>query len=182
MLNQDCSELEWENFFDEHDWIFGGINEIQILGKITKQPIVSGSSVFGKGEKKGDFMLNTKGAISFTIPIEIKRADTALLKSKCYREGIFKISSDLNGGVAQLRAYLRKWHLVSSRTDENRDLLEAKGIYTIQPKGILIIGNLKQLDDRSKKECFELFRQNQKDIHIITYDEVYERMNYLFGV
>ena len=83
MLNEECKEQEWQNFFEEHDWIFGGIYEVEILAKVVNQPILSSPNAFGIGEKR---------------------------------------------------------------------------------------------------EAFELFRQNQKDIHIVTFDEVYHRAQYLLGI
>jgi hypothetical protein len=99
-----------------------------------------------------------------------------------YRQDVYCPSNDLNGGLAQLRTYLRKWQIEGSRTEENKDLLESAGIYTVQPLGILIVGNLNEIkEDRKKREAFELFRQNQKDVHIITFDEVFARAVQLLG-
>lgn len=78
---------------------------------------------------------------------------------------------------------MRKWHVEGSRTEANRDLLERQGIYTIQPRGIFIIGHLDQLkESREMRDSFELFRQNQKDVHIVTFDEVYYRAQHLLGI
>lgn len=180
MLKEKCTEPEWQNFFNEHDWILGGILDVQILGKIQSQPHLKGANVDGFGGKKGDFLLSTKGSAKFSVIVEIKTPRTTLLMDRPYREGIFSPSTDLNGGMAQLRSYLKKWELESSRTEDNRDILEQKGIYTIQPRGVLIIGHLDQVkNDRTKRRDFELFRQNQKDVHIVTFDEVYHRAKFI---
>lgn len=183
LLKEEVQEQEWQDFFEEHDWIFGGVYDVQILAKVVNQPILSSPNVWGKGEKRGDLLLGTQGAISFTSVAEIKKSHTPLLKANPYRQGIYSISEELNGGVAQLRAYINKWQIEGSRTDVNKDLLESQEMYTIQPRGILVIGNLDQLKgDREKREAFELFRQNQKDIHIVTFDELYHRAKYLLGI
>lgn len=181
MLQEDCKEQEWQDFFAEHDWILGGICEIQILSKVIAQPVLAGANVFGKNEKIADFLLGSQGNVRFTAVAEIKKSKTDLLKGAPYR-GAYYPSDELNGGLAQLRAYMRKWQLEGSRTDANKDFLESKGIYTIQPRGILIIGHLYQLkENREKRDSFELFRQNQKDVHIVTFDEVYYRALHLLG-
>lgn len=52
-------------------------------------------------------------------------------------------------------------------------------IYTVQPKGILIIGNLNELKTEDEKVSFELFRRNIANPEIITYDELLERAKFI---
>lgn len=182
MLTKQSLEQEWQNFFKEHNWILGGVHDIQYLSDVADRPIFSGADVQGKGEKRGDFLAYTGGNARFTVIVEVKKANTQLLKSP-YRPDVYCPSNDLNGGIAQLRAYLRKWQIEGSRKEENKDLLESAKIFTVQPSGILIIGNLDEIKEcRKKREAFELFRQNQKDVHIITFDEVFSRAQALFGL
>ncbi len=183
MINERCSEQEWQDFFKEQDWILGGIHDIHYLSELSDQPIFSGANFQGQGEKRGDFLACTNGNARFTSIVEIKKATTPLLQSQAYRQDVYTPSSELNGGLAQLRAYLRKWQIEGSRTDENKDILENAGIYTIQPMGILIIGNLNEVkQDRKKREAFEVFRYNQKDVHIVTFDEVFARAEQLLDL
>jgi hypothetical protein len=50
----------------------------------------------------------------------------------------------------------------------------------INPKCILICGNLKDsLKNEEHKSSFELFRKNLKDIEIITYDELFSKIEIL---
>ena len=60
---------------------------------------------------------------------------------------------------------------------ENQELL--KNIYTVSPKGIIIIGNTEQLIDLSKRGSFERFRREMHNPEIITYDELYERAKFI---
>ena len=176
MLKERCAEQEWQNFFKEEPWILGGVHDIQYLSEVSDQPIFSSANFQGRGEKRGDFLACTSGSARFTAIVEIKKATTSLLQSQAYRQDVYSPSNELNGGLAQLRSYLRKWQIEGSRTDENKDLLENVGIYTVQPMGILILGNLDEIkEDRKKREAFEVFRYNQKDVHIVTFDEVLAR-------
>lgn len=76
-----------------------------------------------------------------------------------------------------MQAACREW-LESSRSAGNRDAL--KEAFTIQPKGILVVGNLKQLkDDRMRIHSFELFRRNLTNPEILTFDELYERAAFI---
>ena len=70
-----------------------------------------------------------------------------------------------------------EWEIVGARTDQNRDALE--GIYTISPRGIVVIGKTSQLDTRDKKNSFERFRREIRSPEIITFDELYERTKFI---
>lgn len=183
MLEEDCNEEVWQEFFEEHDWMIGGMQDIQFLNNIRKQPVVALANVMGLGQRKGDLLLASKGNVRFTVLAELKKASTMLLQEDKSRPGIYFPSRDLNAGVAQLRLYMRKWAVEGSRLEANKDILESQGIYTVQPRGILIIGHLKELGkDRIKIEAFELFRDNQKDVIIVTFDEIYDRARSLLAV
>ena len=45
----------------------------------------------------------------------------------------------------------------------------------IHPKAV-IIGNLFSLEEKEMKRSFELFRNNQKNLRIVTYDECLEQL------
>ena len=53
-------------------------------------------------------------------------------------------------------------------------------VYTIEPKGILIIGNTKELSgNESIISCFEGFRRNTTNPEIVTFDELFERAKFM---
>jgi len=54
-------------------------------------------------------------------------------------------------------------------------LLERSACYTIQPKGILVIGHTDQLDDNAMRMTFELARRNLQNPEVITFDELLAR-------
>jgi hypothetical protein len=51
--------------------------------------------------------------------------------------------------------------------------------YTIQRRGILIIGNLHELDTYAKRTTFELFRRNLRNPDVFTFDELLARSKHL---
>jgi len=121
----------------------------------------------------------TEGYSRFTVLVEIKKPDTDLLDSK-YRKRVAHISKELTGGVSQLQVAASTWENQDSRSDENRDRFDKESTYTVQPKGILVIGHLKQLvDDRDKLKTFQLFRRNIANPEIITFDELYQRARHI---
>ena len=79
-MNSQEGEAYWQNFFEENKWIFGyGLN-YHILRQEQSQPSFGGTSVSGTGAQKGDFLVSTVGDISFTVLVEIKTPNTALLQ------------------------------------------------------------------------------------------------------
>jgi hypothetical protein len=64
---------------------------------------------------------------------------------------------------------------------ENRDLLERRGVYTVQPKGIIVVGTLRLLDERSKHETFQRFRTCIHGIDILTFDKLLARAAFIVG-
>lgn len=174
----------WQDFFQNNQWIFGYGLQYYFLTHLSDQPIYGGASFKGKGNQKGDFLLNTNATIKFTVLVEIKKPSTNLIahnsKDECiqYRNGVWLVSKDLSGGVAQIQTNCKTW-LKKSVEPENYDELNSQNIFTVNPKGILLIGNTSELDKRSKIETFELFRRNISNPEIITFDELFERAKFI---
>lgn len=180
MLNNDnLSEKNWQNFFEKNTWIFGYGLRYQILRVIQSQPDYGGWLVNRTGGQRGDFLASTEAEKKFTCLVEIKKPDSPLLYPIKYRNGAWRISDELAGAISQIQGYCAQWEISGSRTDQNRDYLE--GIYTISPKGIIIIGRTADLDDYSKLNSFERFRRELHSPEIITFDELYERAKYIVG-
>lgn len=178
----DWDEGEWQAYFSQNEWIFGHGLAYCFLEPVNEQPRYGGITVSGTGGQRGDYLLATKADVSFTVLVEIKRPDTFLLSPQKYRNKVFNLSVDLTGGVSQLQSNCRTWTLDGSRQEENRESLNAAGIYTYEPKGILVIGRTSELaNDINKKATFELFRRNLHNPEVITYDELLMRAKYLLA-
>jgi len=178
-LEQELDEPTWHDFFKKNTWIFGyGLN-YQILKPIQSQPYVGGQNLEGRGGQNPDFLARTEATVKFTVWVEIKKPTTALFGgNEPYRSGVWRLGNDLVGGVSQLQVNCHKWETEGSRTEENQELLT--DIYTIQPKGILVIGHLRQLGRQTdKRNTFELYRRNILNPEIITFDELYDRAKFI---
>ncbi|GAJ11150.1 unnamed protein product, partial [marine sediment metagenome] len=166
-LLENKDENYWQNFFTNNDWIFGyGLN-YRFLNTLKDQPNYGGADYTGKGNQKGDYLLSSEAEIKFTVLVEIKKPDTPLLaismKSKKgirYRNGAWLLSRNLIGGVSQLQINCKTW-MRKAYDPENIEKLSKKNIYTLNPKGILVIGNTNYLDNnREKIETFEAYRRS----------------------
>lgn len=180
-------ESFWQSFFTENDWIFGyGLN-YQFLHILNDQPDYGGRNFTGKGSQRGDYLMNTAADIQFTVLVEIKTPKAPLLsyikteprQVKNPRNDVWLLSSDLLGAVSQIQVNCRTWSIDSQKA-ENVRLLEKENILTVEPKGILIIGNSQELNRaESISSCFETFRRNIINPEIITFDELYRRADFI---
>lgn len=174
------NEASWQTFFEKNKWIFGyGLN-YQILKQEQSQPHYGGTRVDGKGGQKGDFLTSTTGELNFTVLVEIKTPGTPLLQGSAeIRNGAWSLSKELTDALSQIEANISTWDKKGSQQEDNKDELEGRGVFTVQPKGIIVIGSLTQLDTRSKRETFQRFRKSIHGVDILTFDELYERAKFI---
>ena len=178
-LKKDQPEGWWQDFLEKNTWIFGyGLN-YQILKTAQTQPRYGGQTVTGKGTQKGDYLQRTEATAKFTVLVEIKRPGTQLLGTTRYRNGAWEFGGELTGGISQALANCCKWENEGSKTEENREILSKQHIFTVQPKGILVIGHTDQLTDFAKRNTFQLLRRNTLNPEILTFDELYERAKFI---
>jgi hypothetical protein len=103
--------------------------------------------------------------------IEIKTHKKELLKTRAYRgDDVFVMADDLSGGINQC---------LDQKDVFLRDF--GKDLKPIDPKSILIIGQKRDLSANQKK-CFELLRANQKNVDIVTFDELQNKLKGLLMI
>lgn len=182
-------EAAWQNFFERNSWIFGyGLNYIftSPLDEERLEQVVAGSSFYQSG-KRVDALLKTRGLISSLCIVEIKTHRTNLLKSNPYRPESWAISSEMAGGISQsqravqkaVSAIPAKISLTTARGDPKGD-----DVYSYSPKAYLVIGSLAEFItengvNEQKFSSFEMFRKNINNPEIITFDELYERAQFI---
>ena len=103
---------------------------------------------------------------------------TRLLGAK-YRGDIYNTSNELSGSVIQVTNYrnsLMKNYMML--TDSKEEIFEA-----FDPQCIVIIGNIdSELADRRQRKSLELFRMGLKDVRVITYDELFGKVEFLVSL
>jgi hypothetical protein len=175
----DWAERVWQAFFERNPWIFGHGLDYRFLVTEQAQALYGGADVTGRGGEEGDFLMATEGDVRFAVLVEIKKPETDLIDAVRYRNGAWRPSKELAGGVAQLQANCQQWQ-VASRQLPNSDWASERDITTAQPEGILVIGRLSSIDDnREKEESFERFRRHLWNPKVITYDELYARAEFI---
>jgi hypothetical protein len=80
--------------------------------------------------------------------------------------------------------FLHESYRRASLVDERDTLLRHQpGLESFNPRCVVLIGHLRhELDTKTKRQAFELFRGQQSDVEIITFDEMYERTERLIDV
>lgn len=189
LQDEDWDEYAWQTFFTQNEWIFGyGLN-YQFLNLLKEQPDYGGRNFSGKGSQRGDFLMRTNAYSQFTVLVEIKTPATPLMSYTnkkprdvvSPRNDVWLLSSKLISAVSQIQVNARTWGIDSQKAENIRQL-EEQSIFTVEPKGLLIIGNTKELnEDESIISCFESFRRNLKNPEIITFDELFERAKFIVG-
>ena len=172
-INIDEEEFWQELFFKNPNILF---SIIPCVGQIICQkPFMGGKAINNNGGNLSDFIFKC-GTRNISI-IEIKKPTTNLI-GKQYRNNVYSPSDELSGAIVQLRkqkdSFLKEYYV-------QKQLSSEQGIYydAYDPKTYLIIGNTNNLDIK-QQESFELYRNSLKDIEIIAFNEIIEKLELIY--
>jgi len=172
MLGENLNEGHWQEFFNENPFILNMAFGYPVI-KVRDQASVGGRKLSGDGEKITDFLVKNS-LTNNTAIFEIKTPQTPILNKTPFRDGVYTPSADLSGSINQ--ALDQKYQLqkqIAQIKDNTR-------LYDIESYAVhccLVIGKTPDGDDR--KKSFELFRRNSKDVEIVTFDELLEKLKQL---
>lgn len=163
-------EKFWQQLFKKHSNILSAVIP-SVVHIIEDQPYMGGKAIDNRGATIGDFLYRS-GTDNVSI-IEIKTPSTELLSSE-YRDNVYCPSKELAGSIVQIRK--QKDNILK---DYNSIKIQSmkKGIdfSVYDPKSYIIIGNTSDLTS-FQLESFELFRNSLKDIEIITFNELIDKL------
>ena len=168
MLEESHGETVWQNFFDANPLILSLAFGCPII-KVGAQASVGGRKLFGGGEKVTDFLMKNKMTNNAAV-VEIKTPRAKLVKGE-FRSGVFSPSGTLSESMVQA---------LDQRYQFQRDIFGIKiksGNHDIESYAVqccLVIGTMPEGED--EKKSFELFRGNSKDVQIVTFDELLEKL------
>jgi len=173
LLGQDLPEGKWQEFFETYKFVLSLAfsRPVQLL---HTQFHAQSPAVDGSGAQIGDFMLKLSGR-GLAI-VEIKKPGTELLSGTAYRnKQVFAPSRELGGAVTQTliqqNALRVEWAL---------HFLKDKRLRESGPEAIrcvVIAGRLP--DDEHRLASFEAFRNAYKDVEVLTFDELLEKLKYI---
>ena len=173
------TEPAWQAFFEANPWVFGyGLAFIFFAPLGDKLESVTTGAAFDRAGKRADALMHTRAAISQSVLVEIKRADTSLLQGRPYRPGCWGVSHELSDAVTQAQKtafdFGRERVRIMPKDKEGNDA--GRPIYAIEPRTYLVVGHQDELRSNDDKvACFELYRRNIRTPEIISFDELFER-------
>lgn len=166
MLESNASEGKWQRFLSENPFVLDMAFGYPVK-KISDQPYVDGKNIRGQGGQYSDFLMAAKATGNLAV-IEIKHHQHSLL-GKPYRN-TFTPSHELSGSVAQVisqRSVLQREILALSHDLDER-------VHAHHVAAIVIIGRTPS--KVSEQRAFEQYRNCLKDVLVITFDEMLERL------
>lgn len=103
--------------------------------------------------------------------VEIKTPRTKLLNARPARNGVYTPSADLVGAINQA---LDQKHEFEKQIAQIKDNSNLSDIASYAVPCCLLIGTMPKNVEQQKS--LELFRTNSKNVQILTYDEVFEKL------
>lgn len=177
-------EAIWHHFLKLHPWILGMNASLKFIRDFTDEANLGVSDTSGKGSPKVDLL----GIADYTSLIELKTPNAKIFsdtKKSTARTNTWSFTDDFLDGVSQALGQKSTWDVEHKSKDIIKDgmVLNQDRIRTVDARTIFLIGNKKlEMPENSdirdifiKRDTFELFRRNNRNLEILTYDELYER-------
>ncbi len=178
-LQRFCRELEenaenddegyWQNTLNSNGWAIAQVYAVPIM-LIDQQVYVGGKRITNRSGNTADFLYENSITENVVL-VEIKTPATPLLGAR-YRNNVINVSTDLTGGHLQIMNARR------SLIENFSELMSKEGSYRrpLSPNGLLIVGSAVQLREQDQRASFEMFRNTQRDIDIVTFDELRQKI------
>ncbi len=177
-------EYIWHHFLKANDWILGLTSDLIFIDDILEEQSIGNPSSTNRGNPVVDLI----GLSQFTTLIELKHSETPIFKERKSkgRANTWDFSNDFVEAISQCLG--QKEELI--KNFESKNFVDSSGIrvrkdfiQTVDPKALLIIGNkfkefpINNLEDENfvKNNVLQRFRRNNRNLDIITYDELFER-------
>lgn len=177
-------EAVWHHFLKTNDWILGLNADLRFTSEFIDEAKVGTEQTDGKGSPKVDFL----GVTNYTTLIELKTPETQIFKTLrgCHsRTNTWEFSAEFISGVSQClgqKLAMDEGYAVKTVVDEDSKAISKDAVYNADVKVVFVIGcrygqfpHNRIVDNLIKSKTFEMFRRNNRNIDIITYDELFER-------
>lgn len=172
-LDNDSEEFWQTTVFKENQWVLAQVFACPCT-IFAEKAYVGGKSINNRGGNLCDFIYQNSLSQNVAL-IEIKTPCTEIIGNQ-YR-GTFSFSYELSGAVNQVLNYrdnlTKEYYAISHNSNEPFEVLS--------PKCVVVIGKMASLTS-TQIAAFENFRNNMNNVTIITFDELYERINDLIDI
>lgn len=178
------AEAIWHHFLKNRKWIFGLSLNLRFIEDLADEQSVGIADTENHGSPRVDML----GYSDYIVLIELKTPDTDMFtstKTKNARANTWSFSNEFIEGFSQCLAQKSDWQKssdVKPLVKEGRSL-DRGVIRTIDPQAIFIVGNKERevprdsdlVDIQTKRDTLERFIRNNRNVNIISYDELYRR-------
>ena len=166
---ENSNEAFWQITLNQNTYALSQIFAVPLLF-IKDAAYVGGMNIDRQDSKFVDYLFQIESSKE-SVLIEIKTPTTKLLGPK-YR-GTYRLSNEFSGALMQTLDYR------SSIIQNISNITNGTGhtITAFNPKCALILGNgAKELDTKEKRAAFENFRANCSNVEIVTFDELFKKL------
>lgn len=173
MLQKNLAEPKWQTFFKANPFVLGLAFPYPVI-LFQDQASVGGTTIRGDGESIVDFLMAQRFTGNLAL-IEIKRPATALVETRAYRGDLHAPHRDLTASMAQVldqRAQLL--HHFAAKKSQDKALAHA---HVSSVNCIVVAGTLPA--DAAQIRSLDLFRHATKDVSVVTFDELLEKLREL---
>lgn len=169
LLAQNANEPAWQNFIKSNPFVLN-LTLPYPLFVVQDLAYVGGTRLQGGGEKIADFLLAQQYTGNLAI-VEIKKPASQLLAPREYRADLYAPSQELSGAITQVLDQRYRLHVnFTAKAYES-------GLKDVHPYAIqcfVIAG--RSPESAPQRKSLELFRQSSKDVAILTFDELLEKL------
>lgn len=188
-IKESGDEAVWHHFLKVNKWILGLNADYRFYIDLLDEQSVGQPTSINTGNPKVDLIpIN-----DYTVLVELKTANTDIFKQKKTsksRANTWDFSIELIEGISQCLAQkvaIDETYKSKDFINDDGKLIDKRAVRNQDVKSILIIGNKekefssssKNQDDIIKRDTFERFRRNNRNITVITFDELYEKASYI---
>lgn len=169
MLSKNLPESKWQTFFKSNPFILGLAFPHPVV-MIQDQAHVGGTMLRGSGESIVDFLFAQQFTGSLAL-IEIKRPSTKLVEAKTFRGDLHAPHKDLTSAMAQVLD--QRFQLLNNFAAKSHDPV-LKDMHVSAVHCIVIAGTVPA--SIQEKRSLDLFRHSSKDVVVVTFDELVEKL------
>lgn len=179
------SEVQWQDFFEREDWVFGYGLDYRVMRQFGREMTVGAGGTDNQNKPTVDFLMTFT---DYTVLVEIKKPSTPIFRARRGgRAGTWEFSSEFMSAVSQIIEQKAEWGSFTQATEHyNKAGTEVLAARTRNAKSILVIGSQAEFasadnprDAGLMHDTFELFRRESRSIDIVTFDELLERARFI---
>lgn len=169
MLTKNLPEPKWQAFFKANPFVLS-LAFAHPVFLVQEQAYVGGTMLKGAGESIVDFLFAQRFTGSLAL-IEIKRPSMPLIERKTFRGDLHAPHKDLTSAMAQ--ALDQRYQLMANFLAKSHDP-SLKNTHAAAVQCVVVAGRTPAAVEQ--KRSFDLFRHSSKDVTVLTFDELLEKL------